>query len=166
MVQPDFSMIVIGNLPAVADFAPFTDPSPGNHDPHSRVLKVTRERVRSAAENGLTGHQMIERLEKHATVPIPKNVLQEIRNWAGSVRKVEVAPMLIFTCSDSSVADRLPGLLGQPGNRFSPTVVGFPPMTISPKIKTQLKKLGIHLTGETDYFSTGSQRSGNRHQEW
>lgn len=150
VVQPDFSTIILGNIGAVADFAPFTEPSSGHRDPHSRVLKLTRDAVVRAAFAGLSADQMVERLEKHATVPIPKNVLREIREWSSSVRRVDVAAMTVFSCPDSLVADRLPTILKQEGTRLAPTVVAFRQVEISEKQKAQLRKEGIHLVGELD----------------
>src|SRR5205823_2278178 len=83
VVQPDFSVVVIGlSTAALAELAPFCErPGQGKKGPGAAVMKITRESVTRAIGQGLKPKQILDRLRKHASHEPPANVLREIREW-------------------------------------------------------------------------------------
>ena len=101
VVQPDFSVVIIGLNPAPgADLAPFCERLPGRASPGTLQLKITREAVVRAVAQGLKPAELAARLRKHATTPVPANVLHEVQEWAGWVREVQYATWTVFRCPD------------------------------------------------------------------
>ena len=90
VVQPDFSVIVIGLNPAsVAEL----DPRSANARPRgggqgATVLKITRESVVKAVSLGLKPAEIVARLTRHASNELPANVLREVKEWSNWVRQV------------------------------------------------------------------------------
>src|SRR5207248_1072442 len=87
VVQPDFSVVVIGlNPTASAELAPFCERAAGRTVQGLLQLRITRAGVVNGVASGLSGEEIIERLQRHASVPVPANVLHDVREWAGWVR--------------------------------------------------------------------------------
>ena len=75
VVQPDFSVVIIGPNPApAAALAPFCDRTNRGGGQGSMVLQLTRESVVKAVKNGLKPGEIMARLERHASKDIPANV--------------------------------------------------------------------------------------------
>ena len=91
IVQPDFSVLVIGLDPSpAAEIAPFCERAGGQAGQGALTFKITRESVIRAASQGLSASAIVARLRKHASVDVPENVLREVEEWAGWVRLVNV----------------------------------------------------------------------------
>ena len=87
VVQPDFSVIVIGLNPApAAALAPFCVRSTKQAGSGAIVFKLTRESVIKAVSHGLKGSEILARLKKYATIEVPPNVPREVEGWCGWVR--------------------------------------------------------------------------------
>jgi hypothetical protein len=82
VVQPDFSVIVVGlNPTAAAELAPFCE-RPAASGCGSRgavILKITRDSVVRAVANGLKPAGILDRLRRHASHEVPANVPHEVR---------------------------------------------------------------------------------------
>ena len=114
VVQPDFSVIVIGLNPAPAvDLAPFCERVRGRSSQGSLTFRITRDSVLKALAAGVAPEQVIARLEKHASTPIPKNVATEVRGWCEWTRRVTPTPATLLRCPDRAAADRVMGGAGQ-----------------------------------------------------
>ena len=80
VVQPDFSVIVIGlNPTAAAELAPFCERATGGGGRGAMILKITRESVVRAVGHGLKPAEIADRLRRHASNEVPANVLREVR---------------------------------------------------------------------------------------
>ena len=80
VVQPDFSVIVIGLNPApAAELAPFCERATRGGTPGATIWKITRESVVKAVSNGLKPSEIEARLKRHASNEVPANVLREVQ---------------------------------------------------------------------------------------
>jgi hypothetical protein len=144
VVQPDFSVVVIGPDPApAAELAPFCERPKGLAGQGALVFKITRESVLKAVANGLTADQITKRLERHATTAVPANVLKEVATWGGWVRRVRPETLTVLRCPDRDAADRVVSALGKQVERLSDTLVSLPAPTVSAAHRTKLLNLGI-----------------------
>ena len=147
IVQPDFSVVVIGLDPgAAAELAPFCDRAGGRAAQGALTFKISRESVIRAASQGLDERAIIARLKKHASVDVPINVLREIEEWAGRIRMVNVKPITVVRCPDPATAARVAGLLGKKAERLGETMVALnePALTTADRVK--LKENGVLIT--------------------
>lgn len=124
IVQPDFSIIVIGLDPAPAvELAPFCERGKGQPGQGALQYKLTRESVVRALLAGLTGEEIVGRLQRLSSNPVPGNVLHEVRAWGGWVRQLEAVPVNLFRCPDAETAERLVSALGKRAERLGDTAV-------------------------------------------
>jgi hypothetical protein len=148
VVQPDFSVIVIGLNPApAADLAPFCDRERGRSSQGSLTLRITRESVMRALAAGLPPEQVMERLQKHASTPLPANVATEVRDWCGWVRRVSMAPATLLRCPDADAASRALGALGKHAERVGDTVLALAADGLTPALRQRLQSQGILIEG-------------------
>jgi hypothetical protein len=152
IVQPDFSIVVIGlNLARVAEVVPFcTRDSQGTAGQGSLILKLTRASVIKAVAGGLAPAQIMDRLRRNASNEIPPNVLREVEEWAGSVRKVGSSTASLLHCPDRETADRIVAVLKGRCERLNDTVVA-----VSAKLdateRAKLRDLGIFVGTTRDF---------------
>ena len=115
VVQPDFSVIVIGLNPAsVAELTPFCERTNKTGGQGATVLKITRDAVVKAVGLGMKPADMVARLARHAHNDVPANVLQEINEWANWVRHVVPSKLSVLRCGDPNTADRVMSVLEAP----------------------------------------------------
>jgi hypothetical protein len=146
VVQPDFSVIVIGLNPApVAELAPFCERVRGRASAGSLTLRITRDSVIKALAGGLPPDQVLARLEKHASTPLPKNVATEVRGWCAWVRTIAPSSATLLRCPDSATADRVMGVLGKHGERLGETVVAITLNGLDSAMRQKLQNHGILL---------------------
>lgn len=144
VVQPDFSVVVIGPDPApAAELAPFCERPKGMAGQGALIFKITRDSVVKAVANGLPPAQIVKRLEKHATTAVPANVLKEVETWGTWVRRVTPATLTVLRCPDKAAADRVLAALGKQVERVSDTLIGLSEPTVSAAHRTKLLNLGI-----------------------
>ena len=144
LVQPDFSVIILGTMPAAAaELAPFCERSGGRGAAGTLQMKITREAVVGAVAGGLTGKEIEDRLTRHSSVPVPANVLHEVREWAGWVRTAEATPLVVLRCPDRATADRVASALGKQAERLTDTVVAVPAGALGSAERNKLKHHGI-----------------------
>ncbi len=147
IVQPDFSVVVIGIDPApLAELAPFCERSGGPIGQGAMTFKITRASVTRAASQGLTAKQIVDRLEKYASVAVPANILTEVREWAGWIRRVNVRKLTIVRCPDPEAADRVLSTLGRRAERIAETIVGLDTDKLPPADRAKLQAAGIIIT--------------------
>jgi len=147
IVQPDFSVIVIGLSPApAAELAPFCDRASGQVGQGALTFKITRSSVIRAASQGLSADQIVARLKKHASVEVPANVLHEVRDWAGWIRLINVRPMTVVRCPDPESADRVVAALGRRAERLGETLVALDSSKVNPAERLKLQEQGVIIT--------------------
>ncbi|HWE35321.1 MAG TPA: helicase-associated domain-containing protein [Isosphaeraceae bacterium] len=166
VVQPDFSVVVIGPDPApAAELAPFCERPKGLAGQGALIFKITRESVLKAVANGLPPEQIARRLERHATTAVPANVLKEVETWGGWVRRVTPATLTVLRCPDRGAADRVVAALGKQVERISDTLVSIPETTISAAHRTKLLNLGIVVDAPAGK-SKARANTTKKHRRW
>ena len=119
IVQPDFTVIVIGIAPAAAaDMALFCNRVQGQPGQGAITFRITKESVWRARSTGLSDADILARLEKHASTPVPANVKTQIRSWGAQVSNVSTEAGRLFRCPDAATADRVKSLLGKEAERI------------------------------------------------
>jgi hypothetical protein len=143
-------VIIIGLNPApAADLLPFCERVRGRASMGSLTFRITRESVLKGLAAGLPPDQVLARLEKHASTPLPKNVATEVRDWCNWVRRVAPSQATLLRCPDRAAADRVAGALGKHGERLSDTVVALAPDALNAALRQKLQGQGILLDGES-----------------
>jgi hypothetical protein len=150
VVQPDFSVIVIGPNPsAVAELLPFCERTKGGGGQGAMILKITRESVIRAAGNGLHPAEVAGRLRRHASIEVPANVLHEVREWSNWVRRVTPATLAVLRCPDRDAADRVMSALRNRAERLNDTLVALD-RELTPAERGKLRAQGIFVQGDTE----------------
>jgi hypothetical protein len=149
VVQPDYSVIVIGiDLAPLAELAPFCERSKERSGAGAVTLRITRASIVRAVTAGLSGEEILERLRRHSSTPVPDNVAHEVREWAGWVRQVSAEPVLLFRCPDAAAADRLAAALGGRAEKLSDTVIASTSTTLGDADRRKLLEQGILVRRE------------------
>lgn len=148
VVQPDFSVIVIGVDPApLAELLPFCERLRERSSPGAAMLRLTRASVVKGAVTGLTSTEIIERLQRHCGTRLPGNVVHEVREWADWVRSVSAEPTMLVRCPDAAAADRVVAALGRGAEKLNATTVAFS-ADLSDANRRKLLEQGIVLRNE------------------
>lgn len=144
VVQPDFSVILIGRDPGpAADLLPFCERAGGRLDQGSLMLRITRDSVLRARTDGLAGKEILDRLQHHSSTPLPANVLEEVRGWCALVAEVHYSTAILIYCTDTAHANRVMQALGKHGERITPTLVAVAGSRLSKPIQTRLREQGL-----------------------
>ncbi len=158
VVQPDFSVIVIGlNPAAVADLAPFCERSARASGQGAIVLKITRESVIKAVNLGLIPADIVARLERHASKKLPANVLHEVKGWCNWVRRVTFSRLTVLRCPDSDTVDRVIAAMGRKAERVNETLVAIDRAKLTPMQRDKLKNHGIIVQSEAEAKENDSE---------
>jgi hypothetical protein len=162
VVQPDFSIIVIGPNPApVAELAPFCERAQGHPGQGAFVFKLTREAVIKAVSHGLEGAEILARLQRHASAALPANLVREVREWCDWVRPVQTSTLTVIRCPDRGTADRVAAALGRQAERLNDTLVGIPEASLSTADRKKLQQHGLVVHGPAqthDRVTTGRKK--------
>jgi hypothetical protein len=167
VVQPDFSVVIIGLNPApAAALAPFCERSNRGGGQGAMVLKLTRTSVVKAVANGLEPKEILARLKKYASVDIPANVLKEVEGWAAWVRRVTTSTLTVLRCPDRETADRVLGALKRQGERVNDTLVAIDIKKLTSTEKTKLRDQGIIVEGSTEAASGGTKAKVKKRRQY
>jgi hypothetical protein len=148
IVQPDFSVVIIGLNPApAAELAPFCERQKGRAGEGALVLKITREAVLKAVSHGLAAAEILARLRRHASNEVPANVLREVQEWGDWVRQVSCTTLTVLRCPDRASADRVASALGKQAERLSDTVVALAGDGLATAERKKLQSQGIIVQG-------------------
>ena len=71
------------------------------------TLRLTRESVVKAVAYGMKPAEIVDRLRRLATNEVPSNVLRQVSDWCGWVRRANASTAMIVRCQDSETADRI-----------------------------------------------------------
>lgn len=147
IIQPDFSVLVIGLDPApAAELAPFCERTRGQFGHGAITFRITRDSVVRAVTQGLSGASIVARLRKFASVDVPENVLAEVREWAGWIRLVNVRPMTAVRCPDAEAVARVVSALGRKAERVGDTLVALNVPKLTSVERQKLQDQGIIIT--------------------
>ena len=165
VVQPDFSVIVIGlNPTAAAELAPFCERATGGGSRGAMILKITRESVVRAIANGLKPAEIADRLRRHASHEVPANVLHEVREWSNWVRRVTATTLAVLRCPDRDTADRVMGALKKQSERLNDTLVAVDGKLTAAE-RGKLKAQGIIVEGYGE-APASRPKSRNKGRAW
>jgi hypothetical protein len=144
VVQPDFSVIVIGVNPApAAELAPFCERASQGAGQGAMILKITRESVVKAVGQGLKPAEIVARLKHHADNEVPPNVLRSVEDWARWVRQVTAGTLAVLRCPDRETADRVMGALKRQGERINDNLVAIDQKKLTATERNKLRSQGI-----------------------
>ncbi len=144
VVQPDFSVMVIGvDRSPLAELLPFCERESGHAG--AAVLRITRSSVVRASIAGLTGDEILNRLQRISRVPLPGNVIHEVREWSGWPRAVSSEPALLIRCPDTVAADRVVAALGRKALKLNETTVAVSSPILDESERRKLIEQGVYL---------------------
>ena len=151
VVQPDFSVIVIGLNPAsLAELTLFCERTTKGGGQGATVLKITRESVVKAVRLGLQPAEIIARLTRHSSNALPANVKHEVKEWSSWVRRVTLSKVTILRCGDAETADRVMAVLRRRTERLSETLVAIDQAKLAAKDRDKLLGQGIIVQADSD----------------
>ena len=105
VVQPNFEVLAMEMAPAVLDtLGQFA--APAGYD-RVAAYRVDHGTVNLAVANGWTGERILGFLEEHGRNPLPQNVAQSIRDWAGSVRRARYVRALVIESDDPAALEEM-----------------------------------------------------------
>jgi hypothetical protein len=149
VVQPDFSIVIIGLNPApAAQLAPFCERTKRSSGSGALILKLTRESVVKAVAAGLKPAEVVQRLQRVASNEVPANVLRQVQDWCGWVRHARTSTRTIIRCTDSESADRVMAVLKRNAERLNETVVALTGLRLTPADRTKIRDQGIIIESE------------------
>jgi hypothetical protein len=144
VVQPDFSVIVIGlNVASVAELMPFCQRTTKGSGQGATVLKITRESVVKAVSFGLKPAELVARLTRLASNEVPANVLREVKEWSNWVRHVTLSNVTVFRCGDRDAADRVMTVFRRRAERVSDTMIAIDRQKLTAAERAKLLGQGI-----------------------
>jgi len=144
VVQPDFSVIVIGLDPApVAELMTFCQRTTQSRGQGATVLKITRESVVKAVGLGLKSADLVARLAQLASNEVPPNVSREVKEWSDRVREVTPSRLTVLRCGDRDTADRVMAVLKRHAERISDTIVAIDHLKLTASERDKLRSQGI-----------------------
>lgn len=150
VVQPDFSVIVIGmNTAPIAELAPFCDRGASRGHQGATLFKITRDSVVRAIGQGLKPSEIVERLQRHATHDIPANVRREIQEWTQWARPITASTHTLLRCPDRETADRAMGVFKQQAERLNETTIALDARTLATADRNRLRAQGLLLQTQT-----------------
>jgi hypothetical protein len=166
VVQPDFSVIIIGPNPtAAAELAPFCERSTGGGGRGAMILKITRESVVRAVGNGLKPAEIADRLRRHASNEVPSNVLHEVQGWSSWVRHVTPATLAVLRCPDRDTADRVVSALRRQAERLNETLVAVD-RKLTAAERAKLRTQGIIVQGDTAAPAATRPKARKKRRRW
>ena len=143
VVQPDFSIIIIGLNPApAAELISFCERERrGGHG--ALTLRLTRESVVKAVAYGMKPAEIVDRLRRLATNEVPSNVLRQVSDWCGWVRQAHASPVMIVRCQDSETADRIVAVMKRQAERVTETIVAIDQLRLTTADRNKLRDQGV-----------------------
>jgi len=145
IVQPNFDVVFLGPAPqaqaVVGAFAERTGPAGGV----GTLFRITKKSVVSAAATGRDAEQIQSDLAGITDKPVPDNVQREIKNWAGSVRRVTTRFATLVEAPDPDTAQRVKGALGKQAELAGDTTIVLKTKTLTSAMREKLKKQGLFV---------------------
>jgi hypothetical protein len=146
VVQPDFSIVIIGPNPApAAALIPFCERATRGSGRGAIVLKLTRDSVIKAVAHGLKPSEVVARLKRHASQEVPDNVIREVEGWSNWVRHITPETLTVLRCLDREAADRVMAALRKRAERIQDTMVAIDAAKLTAVERKKLQEQGIIL---------------------
>jgi hypothetical protein len=144
VVQPDFSVVIIGTHPAAAaELIPFCERTSPGSGRGALVLKITRPAVLQAIAQGLPPDDVLARLKRHASHDLPANVAREVEGWTAWVRQAALETLTVLRCPDGETADRIIGALRNQAERLNETLVAVTTHKLTTLERQKLQSQGV-----------------------
>ena len=144
VVQPDFSVIVIGPNPApAAELAPFCERRQGHAGQGAIGIPDHPRRRRQGRD------PRVSRRGDCDPAAAPRRQLLAGQRGAGSpgmgawLRLVQASTVTVLRCPDKASADRLLSALGRQGERLNDTLVGLPRESLTTAERRKLRDQGL-----------------------
>jgi hypothetical protein len=149
VVQPDFSIIIVGLNPApAAELAPFCEREKRGGGHGALMLKLTRASVVKAVAHGLKPAEIVDRLQRLASNEVPSNVLRQVQDWCGWVRRAHASTVTVVRCPDPETADRVLAIMKRQAERVNETTVAIRQLKLTTADRNKLRDQGIVVEGE------------------
>ncbi|QEH38428.1 hypothetical protein OJF2_70290 [Aquisphaera giovannonii] len=150
VIQPDFSVVIIGLNPApAAELIPFCERQKGGGQ-GALTLKLTRDSVVRAVSAGMKPDEILGRLKRAAGHEPPANVLRQVADWAGWVRTARAAPATLIRCPDRETADRVAAALRKDAERLGDTVLALRVAKLTSPLRQKLLAQGILISNKQE----------------
>ena len=150
VVQPDFSVIVIGlNAASLTDLSLFCERTTNGRGQGATVLKITRGSIVKAVGLGLKPAEIVARLSRLSSNALPPNVLREVKEWSSWTRRITPSRVTILRCGDPETADRVMATLRRPSERLSETIIAIDQTKLTAKERDKLMGQGIIILADS-----------------
>ena len=151
VIQPDFSVIVIGlHTASLAELTPLCERLTKRGGNGATILKITRDSIVRAVRLGLKPDDIIARLTRLASNELPANVLREVKDWSSWVREVKLSKMTVIRCGERDSADRVMAVLRRQAERISETIIAIDHAKLTASERDKLLGQGIIVQTESD----------------
>ena len=119
-----------------------------------------------AVANGLQPAQILDRLRKHASHDLPVNVVREVLEWSGRVRRVAHKTLYVLRCPDRESGDRAMVALKRRAERLNETTIAVDGK-LTAADRTRLRVHGILVDGEdVPTSSRAGSGTSRRRRSW
>jgi hypothetical protein len=106
------------------------------------TFRLTRMSVQEGLHRGLRLDDMLAVLEAGSKTPLPKNVLHEVRSWAGAKRNLSLRETILVECDDPLVLAEVFSAFPKEFERISPTALAHVGHTAHSTRQALAKRLG------------------------
>src|SRR5206468_10769549 len=130
-----------------AELLPFCEREGGGAGQGTLTLRLTRASVLRGVATGLKGNEVLDRLRRLASVPLPANVEAEVRGWVESVGRATLGSALLLRCADRATADRAAEALGRHAERLNDTTLALAGSAKGAELKKKLLAHGVLTEG-------------------
>ena len=107
------------------------------------TLRLTRASVVKAVAYGMKPAEIMDRLRRLATKEVPANVLRQVSDWCGWVRRAHASTTLIVRCADSETADRIVAVMKRQAERLTETIVTIDQHRLTSADRNNLREQGV-----------------------
>lgn|ERR1022692_1456151 len=143
VVQPNFEIVFVQpNIAAEIELAAFAARCGKGV---GTLFRLTRKAIIQAAATGTTFDQVLHTLQRHTTKALPANVVEEIRSWFASCRRLPVRHTHLIEAGDRETSVRLQRLLGTDCAPLTGTLLEWRVSRIDPNLRKQLNQQGLFL---------------------
>ena len=107
------------------------------------TLRLTRESVVKAVAYGMKPAEIVDRLRRLATNEVPSNVLRQVSDWCGWVRRAHASTAMIVRCPDSETADRIVAVMKRQAERVTETIIAIDQLRLTTADRNKLRDQGV-----------------------
>lgn len=141
VVQPNFEVVFTGASPGAE--SEFMQVAERIGKGVGTLFRITRGAILAALDAGLTAEDILGRMDRHVSKPVPANVSTQIQDWAAAYRRVGIREMLILSCPDQETALHVKAVLPQLVRTVAPTLLEITNPKASDYVRKKLKQHAI-----------------------